>query len=136
MTSEYYLGSSPTSVEFVEGLQSRSSQPIPIKKCRPSPQELQDEAASADSTSYYECATWRMYNRITNARHLRAISTSRFSVQAQHYQPLVMTQEHETVPQERDDLPTTEIIMAHSDGIQLATEDADIDSGVFVFDAV
>ena len=55
----------------------RSSQPIPIEKSRPSPQELEKEAMSAESYLQYDMATWRMHNRITIARRLRAYSLSR-----------------------------------------------------------
>ena len=55
----------------------RSSQPIPIEKNRPSPQELEREAMSAESYLQYDMATWRMHNRITIARRLRAYSLSR-----------------------------------------------------------
>ena len=51
--------------------------PVPVKKIYISPHiELEEDAASADSTSHYEWATWQMYERITNARRLRAISRS------------------------------------------------------------
>ena len=51
--------------------------PVPVKKIYISPHiELEEDASPADSTSHYEWATWQMYERITNARRLRAISRS------------------------------------------------------------
>lgn len=53
---------------------SQPSQPIPIKNFGPCRQDLEDELLQADSSSHYDWATWRMYERITNARRLRACS--------------------------------------------------------------
>ena len=44
------------------------SQPIPIKACTPSPQEVHENAMSEESSSHYDMATWRMYSRISIAR--------------------------------------------------------------------
>lgn len=44
------------------------SQPIPIKACTPSPQEIHENAMSEESSSHYDAATWRMYSRISIAR--------------------------------------------------------------------
>eukprot|EP01083_Nonionella_stella_P078922 216266_1 len=81
------LRSIPSSVEFTNGRQPESylssqmrmrssppSAPIPIKKRRPSPQELEEDVHSANCSSHYDWATWRMYERITTARRIRASS--------------------------------------------------------------
>lgn len=54
----------------------RNSQPIPIpiNQSPPSYKELEREATSHDSYLQYDMATWRMHNRITSARRLRADS--------------------------------------------------------------
>ena len=56
----------------------RNSQPIPIpiNQSPPSYKELEREATSHDSylQLQYDMATWRMHNRITSARRLRADS--------------------------------------------------------------
>ena len=127
----------PSSVEFNNGerheqvsrrehrLQSRRSQPIPIKKCRLSPQELEDEATSADSASHYDWATWRMYDRITTARRLRAVSRS-VCVPVQHH-PAIMTQEYQT----------EEAAISHIHCSRPPTMDEeDANDGVFDFDSV
>jgi len=46
----------------------RPSQPIPIKACTPSPQEVHENAMSEESSSHYDMATWRMFSRISIAR--------------------------------------------------------------------
>lgn len=48
------------------------SQPIPIKSCRPSPREREEESMINDSSIHYNASTWQMYDRIENARRLRA----------------------------------------------------------------
>lgn len=84
----------PSSVEFVKGT-SRSihpnegeghhldhnhptgpSEPIPITRIPPTSQELEDQARSADSTSQYDWATWKMYALISAARGCRAVALS------------------------------------------------------------
>mmetsp|Transcript_9352 Transcript_9352/g.21097 ORF Transcript_9352/g.21097 Transcript_9352/m.21097 type:complete len:163 (-) Transcript_9352:394-882(-) len=107
-------------------LQSRPSQPIPIKKRRPSSQELEDEATSADSASQYDWATWRMYTRITDARRLRAVSKRSCSIMTQDYHA---SQEHAHLP--------AEPIMSHIRlDMQPSTVEEDGNDGVFVFDAM
>lgn len=136
MSSEY----PPRSIGFSEGqlkpltmepqLQSQPSQPIPIKKCRLSPQELEDEA-SADSASHYDWATWRMYTRITAARRLRPVSKRGCSQQKQ--QPIIMTQDyHANTTREHAHLPA-ESGMSHID-LQPSTVEEDFNDGVFFFD--
>ena len=51
----------------------RNSQPIPIP-INQKLKELEREATSHDSYLQYDMATWRMHNRITSARRLRAYS--------------------------------------------------------------
>lgn len=69
----------PSSVEFNNsGAESiyhpshhshrQASQPIPIKACTPSPQEVHENAMSEESLSHYDMATWRMFSRISLAR--------------------------------------------------------------------
>ena len=54
----------------------RNSQPIPIpiNQSHQSYKELEREATSHDSYLQYDMATWRMHNRITSARRVRAYS--------------------------------------------------------------
>ena len=134
----------PVSVEFVNGLdparelqlQSRSSQPIPIKTCRPSAQELEEEAASADSATQYDWATWRMYSRITAARRLRAVTRTDYPVQHQH-QSIEGTQDYHSFAQERMDNPEESVVSHHGHlGQQPSPEEEDADDGVFAFDAI
>ena len=49
-------------------LQPPPSPPIPINICQPTPQEIEDEARSAESVRQYEWSTYHMYNLISNAR--------------------------------------------------------------------
>mmetsp|Transcript_10220 Transcript_10220/g.18359 ORF Transcript_10220/g.18359 Transcript_10220/m.18359 type:complete len:146 (+) Transcript_10220:403-840(+) len=91
----------PASVEFskiehqlpMEVQSSRPSQPIPIKNCRrPVSPELQEDASSADtdnSSQHWESSTWRMYERITTARRIRAFSRIGHSVTTKQ-QSLIM----------------------------------------------
>ena len=64
----------PSSVEFNSGADlyhhshRQASQPIPIKACTPSPQEVHENAMSEESSSHYDMATWIMYSRISIAR--------------------------------------------------------------------
>jgi len=65
----------PSSVEFNNSgadlsiyPSHRPSQPIPIKACTPSPQEVHENAMSEESSSHYDMATWIMYSRISIAR--------------------------------------------------------------------
>jgi len=66
----------PSSVEFNNSSvpyhpshhSHRPSQPIPIKACTPSPQEVHENAMSEESSSHYDMATWIMYSRISIAR--------------------------------------------------------------------
>mmetsp|Transcript_28169 Transcript_28169/g.48607 ORF Transcript_28169/g.48607 Transcript_28169/m.48607 type:complete len:156 (-) Transcript_28169:351-818(-) len=130
----------PTSVEFVKGrdaqeLQSRPSQPIPIKKCRTSPQELEEDAMSADSSTHYDRATWRMYTRITTARRHRAFSRIDHSNHQQ--QPMIITQDLDDIAQEQ--VHQAEDGMSHIPQSRLqqpSLEDELADDGVFIFDAI
>ena len=69
----------PSSVEFDNNSSisyhpsHRPSQPIPIKACTPSPQEVHENAMSEESSSHYDMATWRMYSRISIARRRHMI---------------------------------------------------------------
>ena len=64
----------PSSVEFNNSgadlyhPSHRPSQPIPIKACTPSPQEVHENSMSEESSSHYDMATWRMFSRISIAR--------------------------------------------------------------------
>eukprot|EP00579_Thalassiosira_antarctica_P022476 CAMPEP_0201988080 /NCGR_PEP_ID=MMETSP0904-20121228/92132_1 /ASSEMBLY_ACC=CAM_ASM_000553 /TAXON_ID=420261 /ORGANISM="Thalassiosira antarctica, Strain CCMP982" /LENGTH=156 /DNA_ID=CAMNT_0048542217 /DNA_START=509 /DNA_END=979 /DNA_ORIENTATION=+ len=131
----------PTSVEFVKGrdaqeLQSRPSQPIPIKKCHASPQELEEDAMSADSSTHYDWATWRMHTRITTARRLRAFSRIDHSDHQQ--QPMIITQDLDDIAQEQVH-HQGEHDLSHiprSRQRQPSPEEELADDGVFIFDAM
>ena len=49
-------------------MQPPPSPPIPINISPPSPQEIEDEARSAESVIQYEWSTYHMYHLISNAR--------------------------------------------------------------------
>ena len=55
--------------------EEESSQPIPINRTSPTPQETEDETKAADETLHYDMATWQMYTRIAQARRRKAISS-------------------------------------------------------------
>jgi hypothetical protein len=126
-----------TSVHIVEGLHNslsmgpERSQPIPIKNCRPSSQEAEEE--DTDISSHYELATLRMYILITTARRLRAISRSRNSIQLQKLimmdQDCLATANGQVHHPEKFGLPSCAPQTSH-----LST--ADEDTGVFVLDWV
>jgi hypothetical protein len=107
------------------------SQPIPIKKCRLSTQEAEDE--DTDTSVYYELATLRMYTLITTARRLRAISRSGNSVQLER--PIMMDQYYLATAHgqvhhpAKVDVPSCAQQTRH---LSIAEEDC----GVFVFDWV
>mmetsp|Transcript_21835 Transcript_21835/g.40107 ORF Transcript_21835/g.40107 Transcript_21835/m.40107 type:complete len:157 (+) Transcript_21835:335-805(+) len=131
----------PTSVEFVKGrdaqeLQSRPSQPIPIKKCHASPQELEEDAMSADSSTHYDRATWRMYTRITTARRLRAFSRSDYSVHQQQH--MIITQGLDDIAQEQVHYQAEHVIshIPHSRQRQPSSGEELSDDGVFTFDVI
>lgn len=137
----------PTSVEFEPlsrremGLHSsQSSQPIPIKKCRLSPQEIEDEAASEDSATHYDWATWRMYDRITTARRLRAAVSRNNSdcggpVQHRHQHSVMMTRDYHHASAFTQDqmMHPEEQVMSH---ISMQPSMEEDDDGVFDFDAM
>jgi hypothetical protein len=56
------------------GLHSPHSQPIPITNSFITTQEVEENDSFVDASLHYEHATWRMYNRIITARHVRAVS--------------------------------------------------------------
>ena len=139
----------PASVEFIRGgrplhqeepreLQDQqSSQPIPIKKRRPTPQDIEEEVNSADSTSHYDWATWRMYERITTARRLRAFTRGG---ETQAYQqersaglgPQELGDLHAFVAPNQVFMSTVEPHMAHAThSQQQSTDDFD---GVFLLE--
>ena len=127
----------PTPVEFVKGrdaqeLQSRPSQPIPIKKCRTSPQELEEDAMSADSSTHYDWATWRMYTRITTARRQRR----GHSVHQQH--PMIIMQDLDDIAQEQVHHQAEHALshIPHSRQRQPSSGEELADDGVFIFDAM
>ena len=118
----------------------QGSRPIPIKKCRPSLQEMEDEVNSADSASHYDWATWQMYTRIATARRLRAAaqyrssssSSSSISTSAGHqlsqqqFHHLIESgsmMHHDLLSQEQAEAPTTR-----------DDNDVNDDGGVFAFD--
>ena len=119
----------------------QGSRPIPIKKCRPSLQEMEDEVNSADSASHYDWATWQMYTRIATARRLRAAarysssttsSSSSISTNAGHqlsqqqFHHLIESgnmMHHDILSQEQTEAPTTR-----------DDNDVNDDGGVFAFD--
>eukprot|EP00585_Thalassiosira_rotula_P003059 CAMPEP_0196153054 /NCGR_PEP_ID=MMETSP0910-20130528/36548_1 /TAXON_ID=49265 /ORGANISM="Thalassiosira rotula, Strain GSO102" /LENGTH=139 /DNA_ID=CAMNT_0041416781 /DNA_START=37 /DNA_END=456 /DNA_ORIENTATION=- len=139
MTSAVPCRSTPASVDILEGqgtriMQSIPSQPIPIKTCRPSAQELEEDAMSANSFTHYDYATWRMYDRITSARRLRAFTQSAHSVQQR---PVVVMQDPYSIARE-DALHRVDpdmINIAQRRQRQMSTAD-EPDDGVFVFDAL
>ena len=108
--------------------------PIPIKKVRPSPQEREEEAASA--SLQYDLATWQMYERITNARRLRRLSRSEGQSSAiQQAASLVTFEQYfrfirfiASKHQVLDEDPTA------ADGQPPTTEEECTDEGVFVLD--
>ena len=55
-------------------LHSPPSQPIPINNSCHNIQEVEENDSFAESSLYYDHATWKMYTRIITARHLRSIS--------------------------------------------------------------
>jgi len=131
----------PTSVEFMKGSYMQGhrvgpTQPIPIKKCRISPQESEPDTTAADSTSRYDCATWRMYTRITNARRLRAVSRyNHFADQ----EPMVMMQDFDDSSRE-EVCPQAEAVsisgIPHSWQQESPSSEECMDDGVFDFDAM
>ncbi|KAL7535944.1 hypothetical protein ACHAWF_005317 [Thalassiosira exigua] len=142
MTPSRSRRSIPTSVDFAQGhcskgalpkksqqLDTQPSKPIPIKHRRRDLQELEDEAFTATSSSHYDWATWRMYNLITDARRLRALSRSNCSSQQSNSGTFV-AEDFLTLAQERvrHDLPDP------AGG--LSSQDEPFDDGVFVFDAM
>lgn len=139
MTSAAPRRSTPASVDILEGqgariMQSIPSRPIPIKTCRPSAQELEEDATSANSFIHYAYATWQMYDRITSARRLRSFNRSAHSVQQR---PVVLMQGTYGIARE-DALQRADpdmINIAQRRQRQLLTAD-EPDDGVFVFDAL
>eukprot|EP01083_Nonionella_stella_P101961 289676_1 len=141
----------PESVEFIQGRQqegpssskmihSRPSQPIPIKKRRPSPQELEEDVHSADSSSHYDWATWRMYERITNARRIRAVSRNSCpsvdADQQEQSQPVVISDEHFRLFALKQALRVHTVTESCHGLLQPALVDEFEDDGVFVLDAM
>mmetsp|Transcript_11007 Transcript_11007/g.27078 ORF Transcript_11007/g.27078 Transcript_11007/m.27078 type:complete len:187 (-) Transcript_11007:298-858(-) len=126
----------PASVEFFKGrhdhlsisehmrLPYQPTQPIPIKKCRISPQELEEKATSA---SHYDWATWCMYDRITTARRLRAVSRGPTKVK----DPALMTQDYHIFAQDSAG-PVMSHHIHHRQTPSTAAED--VNDGFFPFD--
>ena len=141
----------PASVEFIrvgerplhqeveprELQDQQSSQPIPIQKRGSTPQDIEDEVHSADSTSHYDWATWRMYERITTARRVRA---SRGGHSRNHQQErsvgMAVSQElndiHAFAAPNQVFMSTLEPVMAHAHHSQQQSMD-DFD-GVFLLE--
>lgn len=105
----------------------RSSQPIPIEKNRPSPQELEREAMSAESYLQYDMATWRMHNRITIARRLRAYSLSRsedcHAAAARH--ELVQYYYQHRLAQEHSEVDVTSTHSGHREQVEADAAEAE-----------
>lgn len=105
----------------------RSSQPIPIEKSRPSPQEIEREAMSAESYLQYDMATWRMHNRITIARRLRAYSLSRsedcHAAAARH--ELVQYYYQHRLAQEHSDVDVTSTHSGHREQVEADAAEAE-----------
>lgn len=150
----------PTSVEFTQGGRPKhyiprppiilheqhkeggqGSRPIPIKKCRPSPQEMEDEVNSADSASHYDWATWQMYTRIATARRLRAAahyrstcSSSSISTRAVHQ--LSQQQSYRLI--ESGSMMHHDLLSQEQELLEASTtrdgNDSNDDEGVFAFD--
>jgi len=58
----------PWNILHAKGTMQPPPSPIPINISPPSPQEIEDEARSAESVIQYEWSTYHMYNLISNAR--------------------------------------------------------------------
>ena len=119
----------------------QGSRPIPIKKCRPSLQEMEDEVNSADSASHYDWATWQMYTRIATARRLRA--AARYSSSTTSSSSSISTNVgHQLTQQQFHHLIESGSMMHHDILSQEQTEapttrddnDVNDDGGVFAFD--
>lgn len=116
-------------------LQLLPSQPIPIKShCTREPEENDD--LLDDSSLHYDQATWRMYNRITIARRIRAISRG-FSyrqdktiiISDSDYRP--PAHGHTNVYHQE---AVKQLHVHHNENLQLSTADRDTNYGVFVLD--
>ena len=87
---------------------------------------------SADSSTHYDWATWRMYTRITTARRQRRGN----SVHQQH--PMIKTQDLDDIAQDQVH-HQAEHAMSHSPRSRQRQpspwEDL-ADDGVFIFDAI
>jgi len=66
--------STPFFGKKIKRMEDETSQPIPINRTSPTPQETEDETKAADETLHYDMATWQMYTRIAQARRRKAIS--------------------------------------------------------------
>jgi len=133
----------PASVEFskiehqlpMEAQSSRPSQPIPIKNknCRrPVFTELEEDASSADtdnSSQHWESLTWRMYERITTARRIRAFSRIGHSVTTQK-QYLIM----QGISDIGIDIDVDHNQINHQVEIQPSRSEEFVDDEVFAFD--
>mmetsp|Transcript_12715 Transcript_12715/g.19152 ORF Transcript_12715/g.19152 Transcript_12715/m.19152 type:complete len:145 (-) Transcript_12715:451-885(-) len=130
----------PASVEFsktehqlpMEVQSSRPSQPIPIKNCRrPVSSELEEDASSADtdhSSQHWESSTWRMYERITTARRIRAFS------RIGHF---TTTQQKSLIMQDSDigiDIDVNHNQINHQVEILPSTMEEFVEDEVFAFD--
>jgi len=109
-------------------MEEESSQPIPINRTSPTPQETEDETKAADETLHYDMATWQMYTRIAQARRRKAISSqsrdancsSGASTAAARHGMMMHDNRHSYVSNEEEEVP------------QANKEEEDI--GVFAFD--
>lgn len=122
----------------------RPSQPIPIKACTPSPQEIHENAMSEESSSHYDMATWIMYSRISIARrrhyYLSGGADSSLSSQDYYHQK---EQELDQPIMNRDDINQEDRVQVDDNAaIQIQSprrtpqpsDHADAEEGIFEID--
>ena len=110
-------------------MEDETSQPIPINRTSPTPQETEDETKAADETLHYDMATWQMYTRIAQARRRKAISSqsrdancsSGASAAAARHGMMIQDNRQSYVSNEEEEVP------------QANKEEEDV-GGVFAFD--
>ena len=120
--------STPFFGKKIKRMEDETSQPIPINRTSPTPQETEDETKAADETLHYDMATWQMYTRIAQARRRKAISSqsrdancsSGASAAAARHGMMIQDNRHSYVSNEEEEVP------------QANKEEEDI--GVFAFD--
>jgi len=91
---------------------------------------------SADSSTHYDWATWRMHTRITTARRRRAFSRIDYSDHQQ--QNMIITQDLDDIAREQVHHQAEHVMLRipHSRQRQPSLEEELADDGVFIFDAI